>query len=782
MLGMTANARILLGAASLGVIAAASVALPSSAAAQAARKGNVSLSAMPMEAALRAIAAQTGETINFDPDAVKGLTSQPVQGARNARRAVQAAIAGTGLTVIPGAQEGLVVVNEIVVTARRDEAETSVLVRQATTSDRNGLGLRDQPRNTQVITAKTIEDQQALDITDVLRNAGGVSTQFNNPGGGSTYTVRGLNASGLINGLSAAGQYGITAGASQPVANIERVEILKGPDALLAGFDNLGGNINVVTKKPSAEERLAVSFDMGSFGLVRGVIDANNAITANNKLSGRVVASAQTMDRNFGGYTGNKNWLFAPSLRFKDRLTDIVIGASLSNDINGLTPYTLFNRMNRQIIDRDPSVPIYSSNQQIRQDTSRFYFDATRAVTSGIDIVVRGLHDQTHLGLDLYPLSYSTRRNNLQLAIRGSAQRGTSNAIDGFVRIKAHIADVVKMRLNVGYNFSKGFSESLSSTQYIVINDAPAGTIPLGVNNTLAVQPRPAVNPASYRTGSQQEGLYGQAMVEVWKLKVLGGVRKSWYENTFEFYGTPPAAPNRANATSPNFGVIFDATSDFSIFANYIKGVSPVTSLAFDKSQLPNITTTNKEAGVKLDLFHKRATINASYFDVMQDNVLLADPAHPGFLLPGPGQRGRGVDLNVVGQILPGWTVQGSFTRTNYKLLVPTTTRTVAAQQPRDTYSLYSTYRTRITDDVSGGIGGGLFGRSSSFADFLGQYVVPAAHQVDVNGFVSYKGFDINLGIRNLFDRRNYGVTTSPDFVPYGETRNVRLSISKRLF
>ncbi|WP_447411712.1 hypothetical protein, partial [Clostridium perfringens] len=85
----------------------------------------------------------------------------------------------------------------------------------------------------------------------------------------------------------------------------------------------------------------------------------------------------------------------------KDRLTDIVIGASLSNDINGLTPYTLFNRMNRQIIDRDPSVPIYSSNQQIRQDTSRFYFDATRAVTSGIDIVVRGLHDQTHLGLDL---------------------------------------------------------------------------------------------------------------------------------------------------------------------------------------------------------------------------------------------------------------------------------------------------------------------------------------------------------------------------------------------
>ena len=371
-----------------------------------------------MAEALQAIAARTGETINYDPDAVKDLTSRPVRSAGNARRAVQAAINGTNLAVVPGADGGLIVVNDIVVTAQRDEAETSVLVRQSTTSDRNGLGLRDQPRNTQVITAKTIEEQQALDITDVLRNAGGVSTQLNTPGGGATYTVRGLYASGLVNGLSASGQYGITAGASQPVANIERVEILKGPDALLAGFDNLGGNINVVTKKPSAEQRLAVSFDTGSFGLLRSVIDANNAITADKTLSGRVVASAQTMDHNFGGYTSNKNWLFAPSLRFKDRLTDIIVGASLSNDINGMTPYTLVDRKTGHLVDRDPSVPIYSSDQQIRLGTSRFYFDASRAITPGIDVVVRGLHDQTHLGLDVYPLAYSTRRSNLQLAIR----------------------------------------------------------------------------------------------------------------------------------------------------------------------------------------------------------------------------------------------------------------------------------------------------------------------------------------------------------------------------
>jgi hypothetical protein len=191
---------------------------------------------------------------------------------------------GLNVAILPGADGGLSVVGDIVVTARRDEAETNVLVRQASTSDRTGLSLREQPRNTQVISAKTIEEQQGLSVVDALQNAGGVTAQANNYAGNPSYTVRGFYAAGLVNGLPG--------GAAQPIANVERVEILKGPDAILSGFGSLGGNINVVTKKPSAEERLTASMDAGSLGLVRGVIDANNAINADKTLSGRVVASA----------------------------------------------------------------------------------------------------------------------------------------------------------------------------------------------------------------------------------------------------------------------------------------------------------------------------------------------------------------------------------------------------------------------------------------------------------------------------------------------------------
>lgn len=778
MMRITAKTQCLLSAASLSVMGAIGASVPSVAAAQTARGGTITVPAMPMGQAIERIGAQSGVAIGFDPDAVKGLTSRPVAGARSARDALHQATRDLGLAIVPAASGGLTVVNDIVVTAHRDEAETSVLVRQATTSDRNGLGLRDQPRATQVITAKTIEEQQALNITDILRNAGGVSAQLNNPNSGASYTVRGFYASGLVNGLSTTSQYGVNAGADQPVANIERVEVLKGPDAILSGFNNLGGNVNVVTKKPSAEQRLAVGFDTGSFGLVRGVIDANNAITADKKLSGRVIASAQTMDHNYGGYNGDKGWLFAPSLRYKDRLTDIVIGASINESKSSIGAYTLFDNRTRQLIDRDPSVPILSPDQGIRINTSRFYFDATRQIVPGVELVARGMHDETLLITRAAAVGYS-RTGALVADIQGSQQKGSSNAIDGFFRIKTHIGDDLKVSFNVGYNYSDGSAAQRSGSVYTRLTNPP-----LGANTTMVFPPWSPFGNVQIISGGKQEGVYGQALIEFWKIKILGGVRKNWFKSTSQtfFAGPSPVSVQRKDGVSPSAGIIFDATNDLSIFANYSRGEQATFTAARDGSILPNIITTNKEAGVKLDLFNKRATINASYFDIQQDNIIVRDPADPTNLFPGPGQRGRGIDLNIAGQLLPGWTVLASLTRTKYALLTTNALQTVVANQPRDTYSVYSTYRTKIWDSVTGGVSAGLYGRSSSYANLLGQYVVPASRQIDANAFVNVRGFDINIGIRNIFDRRNYGSTSVFTYVPVSEPRNVRLSISKRLF
>lgn len=777
MLDTFRKSRAPLSAASLCSIAMIDLLAPVPLLAQATATAEINVPAMPLADALRQIASQSGTTVNFDPNAVAGKLSRAVRAAPSADAAVEAAIGGTGLALSRSPDGSLDVVQDIVVRATRDLAETSVIVREASTSDRSGLGLRDQPRNTQVITAKAIEEQQALDITEILRNAGGVSVQANNPNTGASYTVRGFSAAGLVNGLAGGSQYGVQSGANQPVANIERVEVLKGPDALLSGFGNLGGNVNVVTKKPSADTRLAVSFDTGSFGLARGVIDANNAITADKKLSARMIASVQTMDRNYGGYRGTDDYLLAPSLRFKDRLTDIVIGASFSKTKSGISAYTLFDNRTFQLIERDPSVPIYSPNQGVTVVTDRYYFDLTRTIASGLELVVRGMHDDSSLALNVYQLGYN-RAGALTLGVGGSLQEGKSDALDSFLRFKQSIGDDIKLSLNVGYNYSKGFTNQRSATRFTTVLNPP-----LGANTSLPVIPFSPLGNVLIRTSGKQEAVYGQALIEFWKVKLLGGLRQNWFETTTQFFfpGATPQPVQKRNGLVPSAGVIVDVTGNLSLFANYSRGEQAIFTLDRDGNFLPNVITTNKEAGVKLDLFGKRATVNASYFDILQDNTIVFNPAIGGFTSE-PGQRGRGIDLNIVGQILPGWTVTGSYTRTKYALVTKTATLTDVPRQPRDTYSLYSNYRTRIVDGVTGGASVGLYGRSSSFAEFLGRAVVPAARQVDVNAFLSVAGFDFNLGIRNIFNRRNYNTTSVITYVPVDEPRNVRLSVTKRFF
>ena len=776
MINVSASAHRLLGAVSIGSMTVIAMAASTPAAAQSERALDINVPAMPLGQALNEIARLSGARIDFDPDAVRTATSRPVHHAKSARDAVAAATTGLNLAVEASSDGIIGVYQGIVVTARRDEAETNALVRQASTSDRSGLSLREQPRNNQVISAKTIQDQQALSISEVLRNAGAVSTISNSPGGGSTYSVRGFSSGGLVNGLSSSGNFGVSSGANQPIASIERVEILKGPDALLVGFDNLGGNVNVVTKKPDAEERLIMSMDVGSYGLVRGVLDANQAVTADKSVTARLIASAQTMDRNYGGYTGNKDYLLAPSIRFKDGRTDIILGLSASDSTSGITPFTLFDPNTGQIVKRDLGTPIFSSDQSIKTKTTRVYADLTRELTRDITFVVRGLHDDNRLGLDVYPF-YLNSAGIPTVAVRGSGQVGKSDAADAFFRIRFKPANFVTVRLNVGYNFSQGSFEPRSSASYDIIQP-----VPLGANTTIPVPPRPAATDRSFRLGSQQQGVFGQALLDFGRVKLLGGLRRNWYKSTFEFFGFGVFPPDRDAATVPNFGAVVDVTDNISVFANYVKGLSASTSTNFAGSRLPNINSRNKEAGIKVDLWNHRATINASYFDLLQDNTLVNDPTHPGFSIPGPGQRGRGVDLNIVGQLMQNWTVQASYTRTKYAFLSPSDFQTVIPNQPRDKYSIYSNYRTQITPAISGGFGAGLFGRSSSYAEYFGEFVVPEARQVDVNGFLTIAGFEFNVGVRNVFNRRNYGTTRASDFVPVDEPRNVRLTVTKQVF
>ncbi|MDR6116200.1 MULTISPECIES: TonB-dependent receptor [unclassified Sphingomonas] len=731
--------------------------------------------AMPLEDTLARIHQQTGVTINADPDAVRGLSARSVKGARDAMAAVRQATRGLRLAVSHERDGSILVVNDIIVIAHRDEAETNVTVRGATSSTRTGETLRDQPRNVQVLSAKLLAEQQAQSLPDALRNAGGVTVNAATVQGGVGYTVRGLSSGGAVNGLPTPSNSSFAAGSTQPIANVERLEVLKGPDAILLGGDSLGGTVNIVTKKPSADERLYVSSEVGSFGSVRGTVDANRSISADDSVSARIIATAATADHNFGGYRGNEDYLFAPSIRYKKGGTDIIASITTGNQIFGMVPYTLYDTTTKRPVPIRAGVPLIGGQNQYSQIKSTIYdAQVNQAVGSWLTIVGHWQHQNTDLFISQYSPFVVLAPNLVLVSTSGVKQHATNNAVDGYARIAVKTGPV-EHKLIAGAmatNFKTSADDTGSGDMFpydYVAGDPPLPPLPRDYFTT------------STGTG-KQTSYYAQYLVKYWKFALLASVRKTSSDAISSFRDGPTARYTSNGAVTPSYGAVVAVTDNVSVYGQLAFGF--IASFQYDRRRnlLPDTRTRNAETGIKLDLLDKRVLLNASWFRLSQSNYKVPDPLDRLYYINLPAQLAEGVDVSVSGEPLKGLMVSGAFTRTRYSMLTSgnADVGSTVVLQPRDQYSAYASYRHRVADDVTAGLGAGIYGRSSAAIDRAGQYWVGPSVQTDLNGFLTIGKLDLNLGVRNLFDRRNYGPTITTSYVPLGEPRTWRLTVGYR--
>lgn len=751
--------------------------MPTAAAAQA--RAPITVPEMPLKDALEEIARQSGVKVAYDPDAVPGLTSANVRAASNAEAAVRKAVSSTDLAVYRQADGTLVVGNTIVVTARRDEAETSILVRQNSTSNRNGTNLRDQPRNTQVISSALIDEQQATSVRDALRYAGGVAGAIDGTQGQGTFRVRGLPVSPLSNGLPGAGAVGNLGGAGGTIDTVERIEVLKGPDALLAGSGNLGGVVNVVTKKPSAGFFAEASTELGvNYGDWRVTGDVNGALTKDDRISARLIGSARNGDRNFGGYQAARNTTIAPSLRYKDAKTDILLSATLTDEFIAVSPFVLFPFDGGPAFNFPRDRAILTPRQGFNTRSEQYLLDASHDITRNVTAVARYQHIYTKTSPEGPSLLGASADGTAFISTDSDEQAGPTDAFDGFVRAKFRVGPV-RNTLNVGFTYVNGTGRVYSALgvyqPFNLFTDDPA-----------SIPARPTDITLTTKSSFEQKGYYAQDLIEVGPVHVLAGIRRTDFAAANIFY---PYAPfgvttetridNVDSATTPSAGIVVDVLSKLSVFANYLEGFSPTYALAADGSRLPNVKSKNKEAGIKLDLFGKAGVLNLSYFQNSLSNVILYDPVtfRP---FVAPGQRAEGVDVNLSGQIATGWTVIASYTRTQYSNLADQLAALRVVGAPRDTYSAYSNYAFKLGSEATASLGVGITGRSSAFASSQGDFVSPAARQVDLNAAILVHGVNIRVGIRNLLNRENYDISFDSSRLPISEPRNLRVTVGYR--
>lgn len=198
----------------------------------------------------------------------------------------------------------------------------------ATTGTRTDTPIIDIPQSIQVVPQRALEDQQVIQLDEALRNVSNVISGGFDTFTEANYTIRGFDdAPLLIDGFR---QYGFPE--VPETANLERVEVLKGPASILYGEIQPGGIVNAVTKKPLSEPFYEAEVQLGSYDLVRSRLDISGPLSNGDNLLYRLNASYLNSE-SFRGFDQNFEQFFvSPVLALKlSEDTDITFDVQYSN-------------------------------------------------------------------------------------------------------------------------------------------------------------------------------------------------------------------------------------------------------------------------------------------------------------------------------------------------------------------------------------------------------------------------------------------------------------------
>ena len=198
---------------------------------------------------------------------------------------------------------------EFVITETPDNPYIS---KRALSASRVAMNLQDIPQTVSVVTSEFLKDSQSFRMLDAAKYVTPI-VESTLPYGGDRYMIRGFQVSHeFVDGAEISGQDGYSM--SLAPYNIERVEIIKGPNAILVPGGSPGGQMNPITKSPIMKDQASVTLDLGQYFTNAVSTDVNRVLT--KKIAARFVAAYWDSD----GYAKNQfraGYLFAPSLSWQ---------------------------------------------------------------------------------------------------------------------------------------------------------------------------------------------------------------------------------------------------------------------------------------------------------------------------------------------------------------------------------------------------------------------------------------------------------------------------------
>lgn len=669
-----------------------------------------------------------------------------------------------------------------------------------TSATKTDTALRDVPQSVTVLTRDLIDDQAMRSIADVLRYVpGGQIAQ--GEGHRDQIVLRGNNSTAdfFIDGLRDDVQY------YRDLYNVERVEVLKGPNAMIFGRGGGGGVVNRVLKKAGDEPFREVTLQAGSWNLYRGTADLGAALSDNAAV--RVNALYENSE-SYRDYMDLERWGVNPTATLR-------LGEATSLHVS----YEHFE--DDRTVDRDvPSDAglraVGAVARPFGRDRSQFYGNPDVSFsTANVDILTAGIEHRFSADLTLRSqLLYGDYDKFYQNVYAGSAvsvpttgafagvqslelaayNNGTQreNLISQTDLIWKTATGAIDHTLLIGTEFARQETSNRRKEGQFTTAPRPTPTSPIPERLRVAT-----ANPVSFapvvfgRTTQNNDGtakvaaVYVQDQIDVTdQLKLVAGLRYDRFELNFT---NKVAAATRFERSddlwSPRAGVIYKPIEPVSIYASYSRSYLPQSGDQFSSLDLTTAALKperfeNIEAGMKWDLKPGLA-LTAALYQLDRDNTR-APGATPGTTVLTGSQRSKGFELGLSGAITEKWEVLAGLALQDAEI-TSTTSAAPAGREvplvPARTASLWSSYRP--TERF--GFGAGVVSQSRSFTSVSNAVELPGYTRFDAAVFVKLTdNLKAQVNIENLFDERYFGTAHNDNNITPGSPRAVRASISAR--
>jgi len=667
---------------------------------------------------------------------------------------------------------------ELVEIEVKDNVARTYLKKRISSATKTDTRIRDIPQSISVITEEQIKDQSLLGLTDAIKYSPGVMAGQGEGNRDSVWFRGNQSTSDLfVDGVRDDVQY------YRDLYNIDRVEVLMGPNGMIFGRGGVGGVINRVTKEAHWENKNELRMQGGTYDHKRSSIDLNSGI--NETLAVRINAMIEDSGSFRQGVESEKKAI-NPTFTFKPSdKTKIVVGMEYFND----------KRTN------DRGIPSVSNGLQSRPfSTSRSTFFGNASQSPNEAIVKNGYAIIDHTFDNGMSVKNTTRFSDYDKYYQNVYANGQVN--EGNVKISGYYDNTQRQNFfnqtDLTYNFKTGsISHKLLTGLEIGLQEnenyrVNATSDPsVSASNPFAVLIFNSSRSRNTSTDISNQAIYLQDQIYLNdQFQIIAGLRYDKFKTKFNDSVFPSNSANvNDQFLSPRVGLVYKPIEPVSLYTNYSLSYLPrtgeqLTSLTSSIKSFDPEKITNIEAGIKYDLLQS-FSISSAIYRLERSNMTITDPSNSLNTIIVDGQVTKGFELGVAGKLFDSYSMYGGYTYQDAEITknqgtgtTQITSGTSLGHVPEHTFSLWNKYEMNETWSAALGV----LSRSDMFAatpttstavKLPGYARLDAAIYANIN-----KQTKLQLNIENLLDKTYYQSAHNNNNIMYGYPLTARATLT----